>query len=105
MTINVNAKQSKYVDLQIAGLIIEPTESAMPNPNLDLYRQVQKYKIPTILFTPLILALIFLLTDKRSEAEEVWVKSSSVLDTNILGVFQMMINKVDHGWNDQSISR
>ena len=25
------------LDLQIAGLIIEPTESAMPNPNLDLY--------------------------------------------------------------------
>ena len=38
------------LDLKIAGLIIEPTQSALPNSNLDLYRQLQNYHIPTILF-------------------------------------------------------
>lgn len=38
------------LDLKIAGLIIEPTQSALPNPNLDLYQQIKEYQIPTILF-------------------------------------------------------
>lgn len=38
------------LDLKIAGLIIEPTQSALPNPNLDLYQQIKDYQIPTILF-------------------------------------------------------
>lgn len=79
------------LDLQIAGLIIEPTESAMPNPNLDLYRQVQKYKIPTILFHSTYPGFDFpsLLTKDR-EAEEGLVKYLfSLGHTNILGVFQI----------------
>ena len=79
------------LDLQIAGLIIEPTESAMPNPNLDLYRQVQKYKIPTILFHSTYPGFNFpsLLTKDR-EAEEDLVKYLfSLGHTNILGVFQI----------------
>ncbi|MBB1079907.1 GntR family transcriptional regulator [Limosilactobacillus sp. STM2_1] len=79
------------LDLQIAGLIIEPTESAMPNPNLDLYRQIQKYKIPTILFHSAYPGFNFptLLTKDR-EAEKNLIKYLFDLGhTNILGVFQV----------------
>lgn len=79
------------LDLKIAGLIIEPTESAKPNPNLDLYRQIQKYEIPTILFHSTYPNFDFpsLLT-KDQEAEEELVKYLFTLGhTNILGIFQI----------------
>ncbi len=34
----------------IDGLIIEPSKSALPNPNLDLYRRLMKKKIPILFF-------------------------------------------------------
>lgn len=53
-TLNNHARERQsllnMLDLKIAGLIIEPTQSALPNPNLDLYQQIKEYQIPTILF-------------------------------------------------------
>lgn len=34
----------------IDGLIIEPSKSALPNPNLDLYRQLSDRKVPILFF-------------------------------------------------------
>lgn len=53
-TLNNHDRERKsllnMLDLKIAGLIIEPTQSALPNPNLDLYQQIKEYHISTILF-------------------------------------------------------
>lgn len=38
----------KMLDSQVAGLIVEPSESAKPNMNLDLYNQISKSKIPLL---------------------------------------------------------
>lgn len=35
-------------DMQIDGLIVEATQSALPNPNLNLYRKIQEEKIPIL---------------------------------------------------------
>lgn len=79
------------LDLKIAGLIIEPTESALPNPNLDLYRQLQNYHIPTILFHSTYPGFSFpTLLTKDLEAEAELVKYLfSLGHSNILGVFQI----------------
>lgn len=79
------------LDLKIAGLIIEPTESALPNPNLDLYQQVQKYQIPTILFHSTYPGFDFpaLLTHDKEAEEELICYLFELGHTNILGVFQI----------------
>lgn len=35
---------------QIDGLIVEPSKSALPNPNLELYRRMQALKVPILFF-------------------------------------------------------
>ncbi|MFZ5967310.1 MAG: GntR family transcriptional regulator [Bacillota bacterium] len=32
----------------IAGLIVEPTKSALPNPNIDIYKKLSKLNVPTL---------------------------------------------------------
>ena len=36
------------LDLKVAGLIIEPTQSALPNPNIDLYMKIKELNIPIV---------------------------------------------------------
>ncbi len=38
----------RMLESNIAGLILEPTQSALPNPNVDLYRQIEQSKIPAL---------------------------------------------------------
>lgn len=38
----------KMLESNVDGLIIEPTRSALPNPNMDLYKAVENSKIPTL---------------------------------------------------------
>ncbi|MDO4679998.1 MAG: GntR family transcriptional regulator [Aerococcus sp.] len=38
----------QMIDNKVAGLIIEPTQSALPNPSIDLYQQVAEAQIPCI---------------------------------------------------------
>lgn len=38
----------KMLDSNVDGLILEPTLSALPNPNKDLFQQVENSKIPTL---------------------------------------------------------
>jgi GntR family transcriptional regulator of arabinose operon len=79
------------LDLKIAGLIIEPTQSALPNSNLDLYRQLQNYHIPTILFHSTYPGFSFpTLLTKDLEAEKELTKYLFKLGhSNILGIFQI----------------
>ena len=79
------------LDLKIAGLIIEPTQSALPNSNLDLYRQLQNYHIPTILFHSTYPGFSFpTLLTKELEAEKELTKYLFKLGhSNILGIFQI----------------
>ena len=94
-TLNDHARERQTIlnmlDLKIAGLIIEPTESAMPNPNLDLYRQIQDYHIPTILFHSTYPGFNFpTLLTKDLEAEKELINYLFDLGhSNILGVFQI----------------
>ncbi|WP_283586141.1 GntR family transcriptional regulator [Limosilactobacillus ingluviei] len=38
----------QMLDNQVAGLIIEPTQSALPEPNIELYKKIEEAKIPTL---------------------------------------------------------
>lgn len=79
------------LDLKIAGLIIEPSESAMPNPNLDLYQQIQDYKIPTILFHSTYPGFDFptLLTDDLGAEKQLIKYLFDLGHRKVLGVFQI----------------
>ncbi|MGQ5708884.1 GntR family transcriptional regulator [Lactobacillus sp. PSON] len=39
----------RMIDNDVSGLIIEPTQSALPNKNLDLYNSLKEKNIPTLL--------------------------------------------------------
>lgn len=39
----------RMIDNQVSGIIIEPTQSALPNPNLDIYKKIQENNIPALL--------------------------------------------------------
>ena len=39
---------TKMLESNVDGLIIEPTRSALPNPNMDLYKTVEESNIPTL---------------------------------------------------------
>lgn len=94
-TLNQHERERQTIlnmlDLKIAGLIIEPTESALPNPNLDLYRQIQEYHIPTILFHSTYPDFSFpsLLTTDREAEKELVDYLIKLGHKNILGVFQI----------------
>lgn len=78
-------------DLKIAGLIIEPTQSALPNPNLDLYQQINNYHIPTILFHSTYPSLDFptLLTADLEGEKRLINYLFSLGHRKILGIFQV----------------
>lgn len=79
------------LDLKIAGLIVEPSQSALPNPNLDLYRQITEYKIPTILFHSTYPELTFptLLTSDKQGEQRLIEYLFQLGHQQILGVFQV----------------
>lgn len=51
-THNTHEKERKSIismlDTKVAGLIIEPTQSAIENPNVDLYHELKEDKLPTL---------------------------------------------------------
>ncbi|WEV40051.1 GntR family transcriptional regulator [Lactobacillus sp. ESL0681] len=81
----------KLLDSQVAGLIIEPSESAKPSPNLDIYQRIAKSKIPLLFINAEYSGLKFpsITNDDRS-AEKKLIKY--LLDLGhryILGIFQV----------------
>lgn len=79
------------LDLKIAGLIIEPTQSALPNPNLDLYQQIKEYQIPTILFHATYPQVDFpsLLTQDEVAERDLVDYLFKLGHSKILGIFQI----------------
>lgn len=78
------------LDSKVAGLIVEPSESAHANPNLDLYRIIKKNKIPIIFLNACYPELDFPLinnTDRQSE-KELTEHLINLGHQNILGIFQ-----------------
>ena len=79
------------LDMKVAGLIIEPTQSALPNPNLDLYQEIKKRQIPTIFLNATYPDLDFpalVVNDKPAEKqliEHLFIQGHH----NILGIFQV----------------
>lgn len=51
-TYNLHEKERLFLEniksQNIAGLIVEPTQSALPNPNLDLYRKLSSNGVPVL---------------------------------------------------------
>ncbi|AXX65502.1 GntR family transcriptional regulator [Bombilactobacillus bombi] len=60
------------LDSQVAGLIVEPSESAKPNPNLDIYQVIAQNKIPLLFLNasyPEVDFPVIQNTDLQSESE------------------------------------
>lgn len=81
----------KMLDSQVAGLIIEPSESAKPNRNLDIYEQISKNKIPLLFINakyPEIDAPVILNDDTLAEKSLI-TYLLKMGHKNILGLFQV----------------
>lgn len=74
----------------VAGLIIEPSQSALPNPNLDIYQTIKKNKIPTLFLNAQYPELDFpSITNSDADSEKRLIQY--LLDLGherILGIFQ-----------------
>ncbi|MDF7682988.1 GntR family transcriptional regulator [Lactobacillus sp. ESL0679] len=81
----------KMLDSQIAGLIVEPSESAKPSPNLDIYKRVAKSKIPLLFINAEYPKLNFpSITNDDEAAETELIKYLlSMGHQRILGIFQV----------------
>lgn len=81
----------QMLDNQVAGLIIEPTQSAMPDPNIELYQKIEDAKIPTVFIDAHYSELNApYLETKDMEAEA--AMTSYLIDQGhkqILGIFQV----------------
>lgn len=80
----------KMLDLQVAGLIVEPSESAKPCQNADIYRRIAKSKIPLLFINAEYPEFNFpAITNSDRESEEELI--NYLLHKghkNILGIFQ-----------------
>lgn len=81
----------QMIDNKVAGLIIEPTQSALPDPNIDLYQQVDRENIPCIFINahyPQLDAPYLEVKDREAEQEMVEHLISQG-HQRILGIFQV----------------
>ena len=80
----------KMLDLQVAGLIVEPSESAKPCQNADIYQRIAKSKIPLLFINAEYPEFNFpAITNSDRESEEELI--NYLLHKghkNILGIFQ-----------------
>ncbi|WEV38911.1 GntR family transcriptional regulator [Lactobacillus sp. ESL0680] len=81
----------KMLDSQVAGLIIEPSESAKTSPNLDIYKRIAKSKIPLLFINAEYSKLNFpSITNDDKKAETELIKYLLKLGhQRILGIFQV----------------
>ncbi|MEK1380489.1 GntR family transcriptional regulator [Limosilactobacillus fermentum] len=81
----------QMIDNKVAGLIIEPTQSALPDPNIDLYQEVAKQQIPCIFinaYYPQLDAPYLEVKDREAEREMV-EHLMGMGHQRILGIFQV----------------
>ncbi|WP_203640891.1 GntR family transcriptional regulator [Levilactobacillus andaensis] len=79
------------LDSKVAGLIIEPTQSALPNPNQDLYQEIKDDELPTLFINAHYPSLDFPYVDTNDlTAEQEMVDYLFGLGhQSILGIFQV----------------
>ena len=76
---------------KVAGLIIEPTQSALPNPNMDLYQEISDYGIPVLFINAQYPSLDFpaVTTDDEGAEQELVEYLFAKGHESILGMFQV----------------
>ncbi|WP_318764714.1 GntR family transcriptional regulator [Lactiplantibacillus carotarum] len=79
------------LDTNVAGLIIEPTQSALPNPNMDLYEELKKKQIPVIFINATYPNLDFpaVTTDDQRAEKELVEYLFSKGHQQLVGLFQI----------------
>jgi len=79
------------LEMNVAGLIIEPTQSALANPNLALYEEIKVKKIPVVFINAIYPSLDFpAVTTNDTAAEEQLINYLiSLGHERILGIFQI----------------
>ncbi|MHC5565160.1 GntR family transcriptional regulator [Pediococcus acidilactici] len=81
----------KMMDSNLSGLIVEPTQSALGNPNRDLYEKIKESKLPTVFINAHYPELDFPyaeMADTRAE-KIITNKLISMGHQKILGVFKV----------------
>ncbi|WP_010580894.1 GntR family transcriptional regulator [Liquorilactobacillus vini] len=79
------------LELHVSGLIIEPTQSALPNPNLELYQEIISDEIPAIFINAKYPGVKFpSLTTDDEQGEKILIQHLFDLGhERILGIFQV----------------
>ncbi|MCH4171879.1 MAG: GntR family transcriptional regulator [Lactobacillus sp.] len=79
------------LDSRVAGLIIEPTQSALENPNMDLYHEIEANEIPTIFINAVYPNLKFpaITTDDKVAEKKLIEFLFGLGHESILGIFQV----------------
>lgn len=79
------------LDLHVSGLIIEPTQSALENPNLKLYQEIVDNKIPSLFINAAYPGVSFpsLITNDENGEKKIVDYLFSLGHESILGVFQV----------------
>lgn len=79
------------LDTKVAGLIIEPTQSALPNPNMDLYREISEDRLPTLFINAKYPELSFpsVTTADQTAEEEIVDYLFDLGHQSMLGIFQV----------------
>lgn len=88
---NEQRSLERLLDTQIAGLIVEPTQSALANTNMDLYQKIAQSHLPMVFINahyPQLQAPYLEIKDKKAEYEmtQYLIKQGH---KRILGIFQV----------------
>ncbi|MFR0513946.1 GntR family transcriptional regulator [Limosilactobacillus mucosae] len=88
---NERRSLERLLDTQIAGLIVEPTQSALANTNMDLYQKIAQSHLPMVFINahyPQLQAPYLEIKDKKAEYEmtRYLIKQGH---KRILGIFQV----------------
>lgn len=91
----------KMIDSNLSGLIIEPTQSAISNPNKDVYEKLKKSQLPTIFFNSHYPDLDFpyIEMDDKKAGKIVTDALFDLGHERILGVFKIDDNQGVHRMN------
>lgn len=81
----------RMIDNQVSGIIIEPTQSALDNPNMDIYKKIEEDGIPAMLINAHYpnLNLPYLEVDDRKAEQEMTNYLIKMGHKRILGMFQV----------------
>lgn len=81
----------RMIENHVSGIIIEPTQSALPNQNLDIYKKIEAYNIPALLINAHYpdLSFPYLEVDDIQAEQEMTNHLIELGHKKILGMFQV----------------